>query len=242
MIIEAAGCKAGVGQGALDVAVDGFAVLQVSKALLPFSQFMKQRVAEAAAAPQGRAQRALQVLLPPQRVQLVVTGERLISSARQRGWIRSVQCTCWERDPLSSHFPPELLKSLLGHGLLHLCGEVWDLQPLLLHHHLPVGCDVHQQPAHQVHHLWHVLHLTSFVAVQQMSLPGEVLRQSDGAGFGFCAGENAPQGNQELGKLPHAQQLASGLDRVGSLCSHKQDSLVCVHPGGKDQVTRQEHA
>lgn len=77
--------------------------------------------------------------------------------------------------------------------------------------------------------------------MQQVALPGEVLRQGDGTCFGFCTGEDTSKRNQELGKLPDTEQLASGLDGVGSLGSHKQDGLVSSHPGCEDQVTGQQH-
>lgn len=77
--------------------------------------------------------------------------------------------------------------------------------------------------------------------MQQVALPGKVLRQGDGTRFRFCTGEDASERNQELGKLPDTQQLASGLNGVGSLGSHKKDGLVSAHPGRENQVTSEQH-
>lgn len=77
--------------------------------------------------------------------------------------------------------------------------------------------------------------------MQQVALSGKVLGQGDGTRFGFCTGEDTSERNQELGELPDTQQLASGLNGVGSLGSHKQDGLVSVHPGRENQVTSEQH-
>lgn len=74
-----------------------------------------------------------------------------------------------------------------------------------------------------------------------MALPGEVLGQGDSTRLGFCTGEDVSERNEELGKLPDTQELASGLDGVGSLGSHKQDGLVRAHPARENQVTSQQH-
>lgn len=74
-----------------------------------------------------------------------------------------------------------------------------------------------------------------------MALPGEVLGQGDSTRLGFCTGEDVSEGNKELSKLPDTQELASGLDGVGSLGSHKQDGLVRAHPARENQITSQQH-
>ncbi|TNN79708.1 hypothetical protein EYF80_010082 [Liparis tanakae] len=175
-----------------------------SQLVLPLSHLVKDGIAvtESPVVEQGGLQRAFCLLPPPHGVELVVADGGLI-----------------------------LLEGLRGHGLLHLGCQVGDLQPLLLDHRLSVGRDVDEEPAHQLDHLRHVLHLPGLVAVQQVALADEVLRQGDGTRLGFCTGEDAPEGNQELGELPDAQQLASGLDGVGPLGSYEQDGLVGAHPG-----------
>lgn len=74
-----------------------------------------------------------------------------------------------------------------------------------------------------------------------MSLPGEVLGQGDSTRLGFCTGEDVSERNKELSKLPDTQELASGLDGVGSLGSHKQDGLVRAHPARENQIASQQH-
>lgn len=77
--------------------------------------------------------------------------------------------------------------------------------------------------------------------MQQVVLPGKVLGQGDSTCFWFCTGEDTSERDQELSKLPNTQQLPSGLNRVGSLGSHKQDGLVSAHPGRENQVTSEQH-
>lgn len=77
--------------------------------------------------------------------------------------------------------------------------------------------------------------------MQQMSLPGEILQQGDSTRLGLCTGEDISERNQELGKLPDTEELASSLNGVWSFGPHKEDCLVSTHPAGENQVTSQQH-